>query len=140
MLHDTVSQQKECEVETYCLSDCLELFLLAEKLGKDDPWYVLMDVSFSHLLYRYCSKCKEFRQATKKLDLWRLPPILVVHLKRFCYRNRYYRQKLETFIDFPLKNLDLSPYCLTTSEHQPQYDLFAVSVSSRLLLLSVIVV
>ena len=34
---------------------------------------------------RYCPDCKEFVQATKKFDLWRLPDILVIHLKRFSY-------------------------------------------------------
>jgi ubiquitin carboxyl-terminal hydrolase 4/11/15 len=34
----------------------------------------------------YCPTCKEHRQATKKLELWRVPEVLVVHLKRFSYR------------------------------------------------------
>ena len=29
------------------------------------------------LLYRYCSKCKKHQLASKKLDIWSLPPILV---------------------------------------------------------------
>ncbi|KAI2566748.1 USP15 isoform 4, partial [Pan troglodytes] len=42
------------------------------------------------------------QQATKKLDLWSLPPVLVVHLKRFSY-SRYMRDKLDTLVDFPIK-------------------------------------
>jgi ubiquitin carboxyl-terminal hydrolase 4/11/15 len=55
------------------LNDCLELFLQREKLGVDDPWY--------------CPDCKEHRQAYKKFDLWTLPKVLVIHLKRFSYNR-----------------------------------------------------
>ena len=34
-------------------------------------------------------------QADKKLDLWHLPEVLVVHLKRFYY-TRTHKQKLDT--------------------------------------------
>ena len=37
---------------------------------------------------RYCPECKDFVQASKKFDLWKLPDILVIHLKRFSY-DRY---------------------------------------------------
>jgi len=65
-------------------------------------------------------------QATKKFDLWKLPPILVIHLKRFSYRNRYRRDKLDTLVKFPLEGLNLSEYTLSEAE-LPCYDLFAVS-------------
>lgn len=51
---------------------------------------------------RYCPNCKQHQQATKKLDLWSLPPVLVVHLKRFSY-SRYMRDKLDSLVDFPLR-------------------------------------
>ncbi len=34
---------------------------------------------------RYCPRCKAHVCADKKLDLWNLPEVLVVHLKRFSY-------------------------------------------------------
>lgn len=65
-----------------------------------------MDYSYLKLIFffpfRYCPNCKEHQQATKKLDLWSLPPVLVVHLKRFSY-SRYMRDKLDTLVDFPIK-------------------------------------
>uniref|UniRef100_A0A8K9Y257 Ubiquitin carboxyl-terminal hydrolase 15 n=1 Tax=Oncorhynchus mykiss TaxID=8022 RepID=A0A8K9Y257_ONCMY len=73
------------------LKDCIELFTTKEKLGAEDPWY--------------CPNCKEHQQATKKLDLWSLPPVLVVHLKRFSY-SRYMRDKLDSLVDFPLRKLN----------------------------------
>jgi hypothetical protein len=75
------------------LDDCLDEFAKEEELGQDDLWY--------------CPRCKEHRQAKKTLELWRVPDIFVVHLKRFS-ANRGFRDKLDNLIDFPLKDLDLS--------------------------------
>jgi len=65
-----------------------------------------MNCSYLKLIFffsfRYCPNCKEHQQATKKLDLWSLPPVLVVHLKRFSY-SRYMRDKLDTLVEFPTK-------------------------------------
>jgi len=94
------------------LSDCLELFLQREKLGAEDPWY--------------CPQCKEHRQAYKKFDLWTLPKILVIHLKRFSY-NRYMRDKLDVLVNFPTQELDLTSYVINENHPQAVYDLHAVS-------------
>jgi len=97
------------------LDSCLELFTTQEKLGPEDPWY--------------CSNCKKHQQATKKFDLWRLPQVLFVHLKRFSYRNgRSYREKLETFVDYPIDGLDLTKYLKGKSDVPPIYDLYAASL------------
>jgi len=94
------------------LNDCLELFLQKEKLGADDPWY--------------CPDCKEHRQAFKKFDLWTLPKVLVIHLKRFSY-NRYMRDKLDVLVNFPLQALDLTSYVINKKHPRAVYDLHAVS-------------
>ncbi|KAJ1400030.1 Ubiquitin specific protease, conserved site [Sesbania bispinosa] len=98
--------------ESVSLYKCLEAFLQEEPLGPDDMWY--------------CPGCKEHRQASKKLDLWRLPEILVIHLKRFQY-SRYLKNKLETYVDFPVENLDLSDYITHGSNKSYHYTLYAVS-------------
>ena len=65
------------------LTDCILEFSKEEKLDKGELWF--------------CSKCKSHRESTKKIELWQLPNILVVHLKRFMFtRNK--RCKLRTFI------------------------------------------
>lgn len=84
---------------------------------------------------RYCPNCKQHQQATKKLDLWSLPPVLVVHLKRFSY-SRYMRDKLDSLVDFPLrcantctqKKLSLLQYLIVFTINHPhtvhmKYDL-----------------
>ncbi|XP_068132718.1 ubiquitin carboxyl-terminal hydrolase 15 isoform X5 [Hyperolius riggenbachi] len=94
------------------LKDCIELFTTKEKLGAEDPWY--------------CPHCKEHQQATKKLDLWSLPPVLVVHLKRFSY-SRYMRDKLDTLVDFPVSDLDMSKFLINPNAGPCRYNLIAVS-------------
>uniref|UniRef100_A0A8D0AW49 Ubiquitin carboxyl-terminal hydrolase 15 n=1 Tax=Sander lucioperca TaxID=283035 RepID=A0A8D0AW49_SANLU len=94
------------------LKDCIELFTTKEKLGAEDPWY--------------CPNCKQHQQATKKLDLWCLPPVLVVHLKRFSY-SRYMRDKLDSLVDFPLRDLDMSEFLINPNAGPCRYDLIAVS-------------
>eukprot|EP00727_Mastigamoeba_balamuthi_P005759 m51a1_g1802 putative ubiquitin carboxyl-terminal hydrolase 15 isoform x2 (1168) ;mRNA; f:447414-451210 len=95
------------------LSRCMDLFEQEERLGTDDAWY--------------CPRCKEMRLATKKFDLWRVPGVLVVHLKRFSMKNRYFRDKLDTEVKFPLEGLDLSTRVLCPHDKPLVYDLFAVS-------------
>ncbi|KAI3688025.1 hypothetical protein L1987_81731 [Smallanthus sonchifolius] len=99
--------------ELVSLSKCIEAFLKEEPLGPEDMWY--------------CPKCKEHRQASKKLDLWRLPEVLIIHLKRFSY-NRFLKDKLETFVDFPIVDFDLSNYTVhKDSQSCFRYKLYAVS-------------
>ena len=52
--------------------------------------------------------------------------MLIIHLKRFSY-NRYWRDKIDTVIEFPLKNLDMTPYVINSAHGQAVYDLISVS-------------
>ena len=61
--HCSVEQSRRAQAEPISLDSCLRAFTSEEELGEDELYY--------------CSKCKTHRLATKKLDLWRLPPILV---------------------------------------------------------------
>lgn len=62
-----------------------------------------------HHLHRDCPKCKTKRRASKKLSLARLPPVLLIHLKRFEANGRF-SDKIDTFVEFPMKSLDLTNY------------------------------
>lgn len=62
-----MEQSRRAQAEPISLDSCLKAFTSEEELGEDELYY--------------CSKCKTHRLATKKLDLWRLPPILV----RVCF-------------------------------------------------------
>ena len=89
----------------------MQAFLQPEQLDTTETWY--------------CGRCKEHVQAQKKLDLWSLPELLVVHLKRFSY-SRHSRDKLDAPVDFPLSGLDLSSFVLReqviqTCSHSPVF-------------------
>ncbi|KAF7828086.1 ubiquitin carboxyl-terminal hydrolase 9 [Senna tora] len=111
-VHKTGFTVKKTRQEAISLFSCLEAFLTEEPLGPDDMWY--------------CPQCKEHRQATKKLDLWKLPDILVFHLKRFSY-SRYLKNKLDTFVNFPINNLNLTEYVKTKDGQSYVYNLYAIS-------------
>lgn len=50
------------------------------------------------VLVRNCPKCKKARTATKSLSLSRLPPVLLIHLKRFSSKNGVFWDKAETLV------------------------------------------
>ncbi|KAK5123584.1 hypothetical protein LTR85_002622 [Meristemomyces frigidus] len=79
------------------LQDCLRSYCSEERLTKDDQWH--------------CTRCKTTREAAKRITLTRAPQYLVVHFKRFAQHGRTAR-KVRVPVDFPLNDLDLSPYML----------------------------
>ncbi|KPV75370.1 uncharacterized protein RHOBADRAFT_36223 [Rhodotorula graminis WP1] len=74
---------------------CLEQFVKDEVLDGDDAWH--------------CPRCKKNRRAVKKLSLSKLPPILVIHLKRFSFHGPF-SDKIETQVQYPLAGLDLTHF------------------------------
>lgn len=85
----------------------------------------------NYQINRHCPKCKDFKDSAKKIDIWTMPNILIVHLKRFKF-TKHKRAKIRSLIDFPLTGLDLSDCCARTQKDKPVYDLFAISVSRLL--------
>jgi ubiquitin C-terminal hydrolase len=94
------------------LVECFEEFSIEEELGD---------------MYT-CARCRVKRRATKRLLIERLPPVLVVHLKRF-QQVRYRRTKISTEVTFPLAGLDLGRFT-TGRDAGATYSLFAVSCHS----------
>merc|ERR1711962_1362673 len=92
------------------LTDCLNSFTKEEVLDGDEM--------------PTCEKCKARRRCTKRYSLYRLPKILVVHLKRFSQSDRF-KQKLSSTVTFPLTGLSLSRY--TDSVSSSTYNCYAVS-------------
>ncbi|CEI95348.1 hypothetical protein RMCBS344292_09537 [Rhizopus microsporus] len=91
---------------------CLREFTREEHLTDDDLWY--------------CPRCKKQQKATKKLDLWRLPEIMIIHLKRFS-QVRMWRNKLNAFVDFPISGLDMTDYVIDVKDDDRLvYDLYAI--------------
>ncbi|XP_043563605.1 ubiquitin carboxyl-terminal hydrolase 4 isoform X1 [Chiloscyllium plagiosum] len=109
--HESMSQPQK-KRSSVALRECIDLFTTMETLGEHDLWY--------------CPTCKKHQQATKKFDLWSLPKILVVHLKRFSY-NRYWRDKLDTLVEFPIRDLNMSEFVYNPKAGPCIYDLVAVT-------------
>ncbi|XP_068607231.1 ubiquitin carboxyl-terminal hydrolase 8 [Brachionichthys hirsutus] len=94
------------------LQECLRLFSKEEKLTDNNKVF--------------CRHCKAHRDSTKKLEVWKVPPILLVHLKRFSYEGRW-KQKLQTSVDFSLDCLDLNQYVIGPKQTLKKYSLFGLS-------------
>lgn len=60
--------------------------------------------------FRYCPRCKTNRRASKTLTIARLPPVLLIQLKRFTTRDGLFWDKSETPVIFPIRGLDLTRY------------------------------
>jgi len=107
------SYNNEKEKKQATLGDCFKLFTKKETLSDDDRWF--------------CPDCKKLQRATKKIDLWRLPNVLIIQLKRFNY-TRYYRDKIDIVVDCPISDLDLSGYVIPEEEKlKAKYELIAIS-------------
>lgn len=78
------------------LKTCFDEFVKPEVLDGDNAWN--------------CPHCRRKRKTVKTLQISRLPPILVIHLKRFKRSAMGGTTKLETPVDYPLRNLDLTKY------------------------------
>ncbi|KAG1650828.1 Ubiquitin carboxyl-terminal hydrolase 3 [Nymphon striatum] len=91
--------QKDCERPASCsIYDCLSSFTELEKLADTEQYF--------------CNNCKCRQQSTKKFWIRRLPNVLCLHLKRFRWSN-YFRTKLDHYVEFPVKGLDMKNYLLT---------------------------
>lgn len=104
---DAISSNGGCS-----LYDCLKAYTEQEMLN-DDSYY--------------CSKCKAHRAVSKKISVYRLPEVLVLHLKRFSF-SMFSRDKVNTAVSYPALGLDLADYCARDAvvEGSTLYDLTGV--------------
>ncbi|KAI9921428.1 hypothetical protein PsorP6_000849 [Peronosclerospora sorghi] len=121
--HDSVARNEAIDKGPVPLEHCLDAFTSEEKISEG-----------------YCSSCRKHQEMTKKLEIWRLPPVMVVHLKRFQYTQTY-RRKLGSLVEFPIHDLELSACVAPHIEVPEKYPLkrprgisSGVSVSARKLM------
>uniref|UniRef100_A0AAQ4PWX4 Ubiquitin carboxyl-terminal hydrolase n=1 Tax=Gasterosteus aculeatus aculeatus TaxID=481459 RepID=A0AAQ4PWX4_GASAC len=101
---------------TCTVRDCLRSFTDLEELDETELYY--------------CHKCKKRQKSTKKFWIQKLPKVLCLHLKRFHW-TAFLRNKVDTYVEFPLKGLDMRCYLLEPENSLPEnclYDLVAVVV------------
>jgi len=92
------------------LNECLEAFTKEEVLDGDEM--------------PTCGRCKTRRRCVKFYSLYKLPRVLVVHLKRFSPTERF-RSKLSSTVTFPLTAFDVSRF--SDSPGRCTYSCYAVS-------------
>uniref|UniRef100_A0AAY4DKB7 ubiquitinyl hydrolase 1 n=1 Tax=Denticeps clupeoides TaxID=299321 RepID=A0AAY4DKB7_9TELE len=115
--HPSVDQSRRAQAEPISLDSCLRAFTGEEELGEDELYY--------------CSKCKTHRLATKKLDLWRLPAILIVHLKRFQFVNGRWI-KSQKIVKFPREGFDPSAFLAPREAEKSRQDAADESLAEEL--------
>jgi len=117
-------------IPLHCLGDCLREFARQELLCGTDQWF--------------CRRCGTHVDAMKQLTVWKVPLLLLVHLKRFRHQTglastgfrdaggplAYAPQKLGHRVDFHVEGIDLRregvlPEC-SLQKDAPVFDLFAL--------------
>lgn len=94
---------------TTTLYDCFDLFTQKENMDGDNAWFN--------------DSTGQKESATKQIQFWNLPKVLVIVLKRFSNHGHLKRQDL---VDFPLTGLDLSKYVCGYNPTSYVYDLYGV--------------
>lgn len=81
------------------LGQALSLFTSPERLAEGDAWR--------------CPKCATSVEAVKRMAVWRLPRVLVVHLKRFRHNRSGTARvsKVAHAVAYPVAQLEMAPFC-----------------------------
>jgi hypothetical protein len=95
------------------LKDSLSSLICEEQLDETNGWL--------------CPRCRTRRPAYKQLQLYRLPRVCVIHLKRFQITDSG-RKKINDPVAFDINGLDLSPFLCRDIPpgSRALYDLFAI--------------
>jgi len=94
------------------LGDAIAAFLEGETLSGQEQWH--------------CERCKKKVDAKKKIDIWKVPPVLVLHLKRFEHALSRF-SKIDVPIKVELSGLDFGPYVSSKQRQSPVYDVWCVA-------------
>lgn len=114
-LQEKKLKMAKTEKKNITLNDCLNLFTKTETLSLQNSWY--------------CPNCKDHKQADKQIQLWELPEVLCIHLKRFKNQSSF-SDKINELIEFPIENFDLSSY-VTKSDSGKEYIYDLVGVDNH---------
>ena len=94
--------------KTINIYDCFDLFCKTELLSGDNQWK--------------CDKTNKYYDAEQITKIWKYPQIMIINLKRFDFNQN----KINVNIDFPIKNLNLSNFCIGYNNNKSIYDLYAI--------------
>ncbi len=112
-----LSIETDSKTDNTTLGDCLKDFSSEELLTGEN--------SYS------CETCDKKTDASKSINIWEPPEILIVQLKRFknvhIHGAHYKQEKIESIIKFPLENLTLDDNYSPINKKDYVYDLVAIS-------------
>jgi ubiquitin carboxyl-terminal hydrolase 8 len=91
------------------LYECFDMYVKPELLEGDNAWFN--------------EKTGKKEDIKKRISFWNFPKVLVITLKRFSPDGQ---QKLNSLINFPLENLDLSGYVRGYNKESYIYDLYGI--------------
>lgn len=111
--HDTTPCRAENR-QSVSLDATLQMFANDDVLDIDNKWF--------------CPHCREFVCANKKMDIWKLPNVLVLHFKRFM-QTASSPMKLETRIEYP-PMIDMSKHVIGPNTGDCTYKLYAAMYHS----------
>lgn len=97
------------------IMESLDTLTNTEYLDEDNTWK--------------CEKCKENRKAKLQVKIKKLPPVLIIHLKRFKKTaSGRSAEKIEAQVDFPSDDLEISKYTTDpmNKDNKIKYKLFAI--------------
>jgi len=100
-LHPTMQFLLEKEREPIDIFTCIQEFTSSERLSGEELWR--------------CSACSEYQPSVKSIALWRLPPVVILHLKRFQQLKKGLF-KIHRLVSFPFI-FDFAP-CLPPDQSQ----------------------
>ena len=97
----SIPGKNECSI-----LDCFDLYTKGELLVNENAWFN--------------DATNEKQDVVKDLSFWKLPDILILELKRYSNNNR----KINTVVNSPIENLDLSKYVSGYNKEEYIYDLY----------------
>ena len=103
-------------VEECSLYDCIDFYMQEDKL----EWF--------------CPNCKKMTNSCKWSELFKLPPILIVMLKRFKYDEELEGfRKVETLVNLDMTGVELADYIKSSyfNESNSTYHPYAFVVSGK---------
>mmetsp|Transcript_112625 Transcript_112625/g.223959 ORF Transcript_112625/g.223959 Transcript_112625/m.223959 type:complete len:659 (-) Transcript_112625:211-2187(-) len=98
------------------LTDALEAFASEEQLTGTDRWD--------------CEMCGKKVDATKRMEIYKLPPVIILHLKRNSYNKEVGLTKINARIELPERTVDepvnLEMYTVSRQKGEAMYDIIGI--------------
>jgi len=98
------------------LTDALEAFASEEQLTGSDRWD--------------CEMCGKRVDATKRMEIYKLPPVIMLHLKRNKYDKEVGLTKINARIELPDRTIDepinLEMYTVSRQKGHAMYDIIGI--------------